>query len=73
MLKEMFLRRKKTKSVDPLQVIERLNDFSPPTVLASLRSTVGDRESCEPLGRAVLLRMDGRFFTERSCLLLSTP
>ena len=73
MLKEMFLRRKKTKSVDPLQVIERLNDFSPPTVLASLRSTVGDRESCEPLGRAVLLRMDGRFFTERSCLFLSTP
>ena len=73
MLKEMFLRRKKTKSVDPLQVIERLNDFSPPTVLASLRSTARDRESCEPLGRAVLLRMDGRFFTERSCLFLSTP
>ena len=56
--------RKKSKTIDALKVIERLNDFSPPSVLASLRCTIGDRETYEPLGRAVLLRMEGRFFTD---------
>ena len=73
MLKDIFRQRKKSKTIDALSVIERLNDFSPPSVLASLRSTIGDRETYEPLGRAVLLRMEGRFFTEGNCIFLSTP
>ena len=73
MLKNIFRQSKKTKAVDPLAVIERLNDFSPPSVLASLRMTTGGSEANEPLGRAVILRMEGQFFTEGDCFFLSTP